>query len=168
MMANCRAYVNKRNPVDELKYKLVASELKAVEVADHGRGNAFRLKKLLSEFLNVRGSYFFQHGDQFLRGVVPVEIDVIAGEARHALPGAFQRQKRGAFQVVFCAAQLFFGKWLVFHAAKFLENGAYELRNCFQRRARIYRKHSCIAIRIHLAENRISQTLALANILKEP
>jgi hypothetical protein len=41
MMANCRAYVNKRNAVDELKDKLVASELKAVEVADHGRGDAF-------------------------------------------------------------------------------------------------------------------------------
>src|SRR3984885_10766341 len=97
MMANCGAYVNKRNAVDELKDKLVASELKTIKVTNHGRGNAFRLKKFLSQLLNVSSSYFFQHGDQFLRGVVPVEIDVIARQAGHALAGALQRQKSGAF-----------------------------------------------------------------------
>ena len=47
MMANCGAHVNNSNSGDELKNKLVASELEAVEVADDGGGDALGLKKFL-------------------------------------------------------------------------------------------------------------------------
>ena len=79
MMANCGAHVNKRNSDDELKSKLLAGELETVKVADDGGGDAVGLKKFLGQPLDISGGDFFQHGDQFLGGVVPVEIDVIAG-----------------------------------------------------------------------------------------
>lgn len=90
MMANCGAYVNNSNSGGELKDKLVAGELEAVEVANHGSGDAVGLEKLLGQPLDIGSGDFFQHGDQFLRSVVPVEINVIAGKTVHALSGAFE------------------------------------------------------------------------------
>ncbi len=63
MMANCEPHVNKLDSVDELKNKLVARELEAVEVADDGRSDAVGLKKFLRELLDIGSSDFFQHGD---------------------------------------------------------------------------------------------------------
>lgn len=47
MMANCGAHVNNSNSGGELKDKLVAGELEAVEVANHGSGDAVGLEKFL-------------------------------------------------------------------------------------------------------------------------
>src|SRR5580700_4587049 len=97
MMANCDVHVNNSNAGDELKNKLVAGELVAVEVAHDRSSEAVGLEKFLGQALDIRSGDFFQHGDQFLRGVVPVEINVIASKTGHALPGPFESQKRGAF-----------------------------------------------------------------------
>ena len=47
MMANCDAHVNNSNSGDELKNKLIAGELVAVEVADDGSSDAVGLEKFL-------------------------------------------------------------------------------------------------------------------------
>ena len=104
IMANCKAHVNQRNSAGGLKNKLVAGKLETVEVAHNRSGDAVGLKEFLSELLDVGSGDFFQHGDQLLRGVMPVEINVISRKTGHTLSSTFQGQKRCTLEVVLRAA----------------------------------------------------------------
>jgi len=68
--------------------ELVAGEIEAVERSDNAGGEAFRLKEFAGDLLNFLGGDGFEHGDQFLRAEIPIEIDVITREAVHALTTA--------------------------------------------------------------------------------
>ena len=151
----------------KLDGELVLREFEAVEVADDGGGDAAGLEEFAGELLDVFDGDAFEQGDQLLRGEVPIEIHVIAREAGHALAGAFEREQRGAFQVILGAAQFFLRERFIAHAAEFIEHGANQLRSSIERSAGIDRKRAGIAIGIQLAENRVRQALAFANILEQ-
>src|ERR1700684_567759 len=98
---------------------------------------------------------------------MPVEVHVVAGKAVHALAAAFKSEKSGAFEVVFGAPKLFGGERLVAEAAKFFEHGTDKLRSGIKRGAGVNGKRAGVAIGAKFAEDRISETLTLADILEE-
>src|SRR5579862_4761715 len=150
-----------------LECEMLAGELEALEIANDTCGNAFRLKEFLGDFLNVFRCHFLEQRNQFGWREVAVEIHVIASQAVHSLPGALGSKQRGAFQMVLGAAQFLFWKRLILDSAEFIEHRANHFRNVLERCTCIHRKRSGIAIRIHLAENRIRQALLFADILEQ-
>ena len=114
---------------------------KPLRLPDHRGSEAVRLKEFASDYLNFFNGDAFEHGDQFLRREMPVEIDVVAREAGHALARAFERESSVApLKVVLRAAAIplrLQGRSVMRRNSS--SNGANELFRRFQRSPRVDR-----------------------------
>src|SRR6185437_3163533 len=144
-----------------------AAELEAVQAADDAGSDVLRLKEFAGKLLDLGERDAFEHGDQLGRGKMAIEIDVVAGEAAHALATALEREQGCTLQVILGAAKLFFFEGLVAESAEFGEDRAQQFLSVFERRAGIDGEDAGIAIRIDVAEDGVGEALSLADILEE-
>src|SRR5580704_14685778 len=113
----------------KLDGEVLLREFEAVEIADDRSSHVAGLEEFARELLDVFDRDAFEEFDQILRGEMAVEVHVVARQAVHALAAAFEREKGGAFEVIFGAAKLFGIQRLVAEAAKFIENRTDKLRS---------------------------------------
>src|SRR6185437_14056613 len=96
------------------------------------------------------------------------KMHLLSSEIRHAARSRFEAQHKRSFQVVLRAAQFFRGYLVFFELSKFLQNRLDHTAGRFERGSCVNGKATGISIGIHFRENRIRESLPLANILKKP
>ncbi len=82
------------------------------------------LEKFLGNLLQVFAGDRFDRGLQLLHAEKAAEIHLLARQVRHARARRFEREQQRAFQMIFGAAQFFFGYRLVLHPAELLGHRA--------------------------------------------
>src|SRR3984893_15191899 len=91
-----------------------AIEGEAVEGAEHGHGDLFRLK----EFLRLGLDFFAGHGadglENLIQGVETAEVQLLACEIGHARAGGLEGKHQRAFEMILGAQEFFLANELFF------------------------------------------------------
>src|SRR5580692_4258279 len=148
--------------------QLVAGQLQAGKISQHGYGNRFGFEKLVGQFGEILGSDGFDFLDEFVEIVEAVEIHFLASQIRHAGGARFEREHQAAFELGFGALEFFFRHRFGFEAAKLFHHRLNDFRGRCQRSAGVDRQASSITIWVEIAVDRVGQALTLTDVLEEP
>src|SRR5258708_22779104 len=144
-----------------------AVEGEAVEGAEDGDGDLFGAEEFLGEGVGVIGGDGFDGGEDLGEGVEAAEIELLAGEIRHARAGGFEGKHERALEVVLGAKELFFADGRFLERAEFLDGEVDDLAYGFCRCAGVDGKHASVGIGRNFAENGVSEAELFSNVLKE-
>src|SRR5215831_2920592 len=106
--------------------------------------------------------------DQLVEGKKLAEVHLLTREIRHAAGRRFQAEHQRSLEVVFCPPQFFIAHRLFLQLAELPGDRLDDLARRFDARSRIDRKAARIAVRVELAEEGVSQSLPLADVLEKP
>src|SRR5690348_5005981 len=146
----------------------IAGQAEAVERADHRSGNLPRLEEFDSRLLHVLEGHGFDGGVQLLDAEEVAEVDLLARQVGHARPGRFERKHQRTLELILGAPELVHADKFFLQTRKFTGDGTQHSLGGAAARARIDRKHARIGVRIEFAEDGVGESLAFADILKQP
>src|SRR5229473_606004 len=144
-----------------------AVEGEAVEGAENGDGDLFGAEEFLGERLDFFAGDGFDGGEDFVEGVEAAEIELLAGEVRHARAGGLKGEHERALEVVLGAKELFFADGRFLERAEFLDGEVDDLANGFCGRAGVDGEHASVGIGRNFAEDSVSKAELFSNVLKE-
>src|SRR5260370_39566121 len=144
-----------------------AVEGEAVEGAEDGDGDLFGAEELAGEGLDLFAGDGVDGGEDFVEGVEAAEIELLAGEIRHAGAGGFEGEHERTLEVVLGAKKLLFADGRFLERAEFLDGEVDDLANGFCRSAGVDSEHASVGIGRNFAEDSVSEAELLADVLKE-
>src|SRR2546426_1916687 len=144
-----------------------AVEGEAVEGAEDRDGDLAGLEILAGEGLELLAGDGFDSGEDFVEREEAAKIKLLAREIGHARTGGLEGEHERALEMVFRAAQLFFGDERFLQRAKFLNGEVDDLADGVRGGAGVNGHHAGIGVRGKLAENGVGQAALFTNVLEE-
>jgi hypothetical protein len=102
-----------------------------------------------------------------VKAELPVEVDFLAREVRHAARGALEIQHEAALEMVLRSLEFGRGQRLVLEPAQLAHHDIDQLAGRLVRAAGVNRHRSRVAIRAQAAEDRVGETALFTNVLKQ-
>src|ERR1700730_9160358 len=138
-----------------------------MEGAKRGYRDLFGAKECLSDGLDFFASDGFDPCEDFVERAEAAEVELLAGEIRHAGAGGLEGKHERAFEVILGAEEFFFRDGCFLQIAEFLDHQVDDLADGFLGRTGVDRHHARVGIWRELAENGVGQTLLFANVLEK-